>query len=81
MKIKQVKALKALKPKQTQGLESFEGLFPNKMTDIEIKDERKDIKNFEEKINRKDLINKADKYKYDFQQYETIRSFGERYLY
>ena len=76
MKIKQVKALKALKPKQTQGLESFEGLFPNKMTDIEIKDERKDIK-----INQKDLINKADKYKYDFQQYETIRSFGERYLY
>ena len=31
----------------------------------------------ERKIKRKELIYKANKYKYDFQQYETIRSFGE----
>ena len=31
----------------------------------------------EGKIKRKELIYKANKYKYDFQQYETIRSFGE----
>ena len=36
-----------------------------------------DIKNFEENINWKDLIYKAGKYKYDFQQYETRRSFSE----
>ena len=34
------------------------------------------IKKWEEKIIRKDLVYKANKYKYDFQQYETIRSFG-----
>ena len=31
----------------------------------------------EEKIKRKDLIHKTNKYKYNFQQYETTRSFGE----
>ena len=30
----------------------------------------------EEKINRKELIYKAGKYKYDFQQYETRRYLG-----
>ena len=30
-----------------------------------------------EKIWRKDLIYRANKHKYDFQQHETIRSFGE----
>ena len=29
------------------------------------------------KIKWKDLIYKTNKYKYDFRQYETIRSFGE----
>ena len=36
-----------------------------------------EIKKWEEKIKRKDLIYKVNKYKYDFQQYETIRYFGE----
>ena len=35
------------------------------------------IKNWEEKIKWKNLIHKANKYKYHFQQYQTIRSFGE----
>ena len=43
----------------------------------EIKNEIDEIKKWEEKIKRKDLIYKANKYKYDFQSYETIRSFGE----
>ena len=43
----------------------------------EIKNEVDEIKIWEEKIKRKDLIYKANKYKYDFQQYETIISFGE----
>ena len=34
------------------------------------------IKNWE-KIQREYLIQTANKCKYDFQQYETIRSFGE----
>ena len=47
------------------------------MWNIEIKNEINDIKKFEEKINRKDLIYKAGKYEYYFQLYETQRSFGE----
>ena len=35
------------------------------------------FKRWEEKVKRKDLTHRANKYKYDFQQYETIRSFGE----
>ena len=42
----------------------------------EIKNEINEIKKWEEKIKRKDLIYKANKYKYDFQKYEAIRSFG-----
>ena len=43
----------------------------------ETKNEIYEIKKWEEKIKRKDLKYDAGKYKYDFQQYETIRSFGE----
>ena len=40
------------------------------MINIEIINEIDDTKKFEEKINQKD-------YRYDFQQYQMIRSFGE----
>ena len=79
--IKQVKALKALKSEEE--LESVEGLSPpptkkkkKKRTD-EIKNEIYEIKKLKEKIKRKYWKHEAGKYKYDFQQYETIRSFGE----
>ena len=39
--IRQVKALKALKPEESQQLESIEGIFPKKMRNIEIKNELK----------------------------------------
>ena len=53
--------------------------FLKNMKNIEIKNEIDEIKKCEEKILkiRKYLIYKANKYKYDFQQYETIKSFGE----
>ena len=35
------------------------------------------LKNGKKKIKRKDLKYKTENYIYDFQQYETIRSFGE----
>ena len=35
------------------------------------------LKNWKKKLNEKDLIYKTNQYKYDFQQYETIRSFSE----
>ena len=43
----------------------------------EIKNEMYETKKWEEKIKREDLKYKTKNYTYDFQQYETIRSFGE----
>ena len=43
----------------------------------EIKNGLDEIKEWEEKIKWKDLIYRTNKYKYDFQQYETIKYFGE----
>ena len=42
----------------------------------EIKNEVYEIKKWEEKIKWKDLKYETRKYIYDFEQYETIRSFG-----
>ena len=63
---KQIEALKALKSDENQDLESIEGLFPRKMRNIEIKNEIDEIKKWEEKINRKDLKYKTNKYTYNF---------------
>ena len=68
--------MKDLKPEENQELESIEGLFPKKLSN-EIKNEIDGIKKWEEKIEWTVLIYKENKHKYDFQQYETIRSFGE----
>ena len=43
----------------------------------EIKNEIDEIIKWEEKNNRKDLKYKTNKYLYDFQQFETIRFFGD----
>ena len=47
----------------------------------EIKNEIDEIKNWEEKIRRKDLVKqintKTNQYKYDFQQHDTTRSLGD----
>ena len=39
------------------------------------------LKNGKIKLNEQNLKYKAGKYKYDFQQYESIRSFGESIYY
>ena len=68
---KQVGALKVLKP------EVDLGIFPNNMRTDEIRNETYKIKIWEEKIKEQDLKYKTRNCKYDFQQYETIWSFGE----
>ena len=73
--IKQVEALKALKTEEE--IESIEGLFLKNMRTDEIKNKIYEIKKWEEKIKREDFKYKTKNYAYDFQQYETIRSFGE----
>ena len=71
---KRVEALKALNPEENHELESIEMLFPKKLRKMKLKMKEMKLKNGK----KKRLNNKASKYKYDFQQYETIRSFGER---
>ena len=44
-----------------------------------MKNEMDEIKKWEDKIRRKDLKYESGKYKYDYQQYETMRSFGESF--
>ena len=75
--IKQVEALKALKPDENWELKSVEGLFPKEMRTSEIKNEIDEIKKLENKIKRKNLKYETNKYMYDFQQSEMIRSFGD----
>ena len=75
---KQFEALDILKSEENkEDIKLVEGLFPKGMRPNEIKNEIDEIKTWEEKIKRKDLIYEANKYKYDFQQYETIISFGD----
>ena len=76
---KQVKALKVLKLEESQQyLKSIEEVFPKEMKTNENKSEIDEIKKWEENIKRKKLYYKTKtiKYKYNFQQYEMIRSFG-----
>ena len=76
--IKLVEALKVLKPEENkEDIKSIEESFPKDMRTNEIKNEIYEIKKWEEKIKLEDLKYKTKKYAYDFQQYETIRSFGE----
>ena len=51
--------------------------FQKNMKTDEIKNEIDEIRIWDGKIKPKDLKYKANKYLYDFQQFETIRSFGD----
>ena len=75
--IKEVEALKVLKPEKNWELETSEGLFLENIRCNKITNKLDEIKELEEKIKRKDLMYKTNQYEYDFQQYETIRSFSE----
>ena len=44
---------------------------------MKLKNEIDEVKKWEEKIKQKDLVCKISRYKYYFQQYETIRFFSD----
>ena len=69
--------MQGIRQVQIWELESNEGIFLKKMKNNEIKNEIDEIKISEEENKRKGLKCKAKKYIYDFQQYETTRSFGD----
>ena len=58
-------------------MKSIEGLFPKNMRNDEIKNGIDETRKWEEKIKRKDLKCKTNKYLYDFQKFEAIISFGD----
>ena len=64
--MKQVEALKALKPEENQELESIEGLFQKMMRNNEFKNEIDETKKWEGKTKQKDLKYKTKPYTYDF---------------
>ena len=79
---KQGKALELLKPEENKGenkekIKPVEGLFPKDMRTNEIKNAIDEIKKWENKIKQKDLKFETNRYIFDFQQIETIRSFGD----
>ena len=45
----------------------------------EIKNEIDEIRKWEEKFARTDLKHKTNKYMYDFEKFETIKSFGDSF--
>ena len=47
------------------------------MGNDKIKNEIDEIRKWEEKIKQKDLKYKTNKYLYDFQKFETVKSFGD----
>ena len=79
MKIKEKTSysFKVLKQeKNEEDIKSFEGTFPKEMRTNKTKNEIYEIKKWEEKIKRNYLKYETKKCIYDFQQYDTIRSFG-----
>ena len=55
----------------------MERIFPKYMRTNKLINEIYEVKNWEEKIKRKDLKYKTTNYTYNFQQNETMRSFDE----
>ena len=74
--MKKVIALKVLKPAEQQQQKSIENMFSKEQQNNDIKDELNEIKTIREKNDRNDLIYETNKYTFNFQQLETIRSFG-----
>ena len=74
---KQVEALEVLDSEKNQKQKSIKGLFSKEMRNVEIKNEIDEIKKWENKIKQKVLKYETNRYVYDFQQFETIRYFGD----
>ena len=72
---KQVEVLKGIKPKEQT--KSIEGIFPEGFESVEIKNELNEIKEYEKKVNRKNMIYYSSKEPFDFRMFKTIRSFSD----
>ena len=73
---KQVEALKFIKP-DTQQLTVKQLTNPEEQLNKEAKNEIEEIQKMKKILKREDLLYQRDKYVYNFQQFETIRSFAK----
>ena len=64
-----------MKPKEQT--KSIEGIFPEGYESVEIKNELNEIKEYEKKVNRKNMIYYSSKEPFDFRMFKTIRSFSD----
>ena len=72
---KQVKAFEDLKLKEQ--IKLLEGIFPEGYKSVKIKNEINEIKEYEKKVNRDNMIYYSGKEPFNFKVFKTIRSLGE----
>ena len=72
---KQIKSLKDLKTEEQT--KSVEEIFPKGYEKAEIKNKINNIKEYEKKVNRNNMIYNSSKEPFDFKTFKIIRSFGE----
>ena len=72
---KQIDALESLKPKEQT--KSIKEIFQKGYYSVEIKNELNEIKEYEKKVNRDNMIYYSSKEPFDFRMFKTIRSFGD----
>ena len=65
------------KPEKKLGNRNIWRTYSKEIRNNGVKNELDKIKQLEEEIKQKNLIYRTNKYKKDFQQHETLRSFGE----
>ena len=75
MKKKKFEVLEGMKPKEQT--KSIEGIFPEGYESVEIKNELNEIKEYEKKVNGKNMIYYSSKEPFDFRMFKTIRSFSD----
>ena len=72
---KQIKSLKDLKTEEQT--KSVEEIFPKGYEKAEIKNKINNIKEYEKKVNRNNMIYNSSKEPFDFKTFKIITSFGE----
>ena len=72
---KQVDALKSFKPEEQT--KSIKEIFPEGYDSVEIKHELNKIREYEQKVNRDNMIYYSSKEPFDFRIFKTIRSLDD----
>ena len=78
MRINKENVMKPLNPAEhPQKPKLIEQIFPKSLDNTEIKDKLNEFKKLMQEIDRDNLKYETNKYIYDFEKFQTIRSFGD----